>query len=195
MSDLLTAPPAAQRDEILEERLRDLHNALPHDFKAEFVDGELHLMSPSGGRPGRAALSIVLRLHAYERTAGGLAFGDNVGFRVNLPGRRSFSPDAAFYFGAPPTMEWIVGAPAFAVEVRSEWDYGPPMDRKLARKRADYFAAGTTVVWDVDLVGPDTIRVYRADRPDTPDVFRRGETADAEPAVPGWRFPVDELFD
>jgi len=26
-------------------------------------------------------------------------------------------------------------------------------------------------------------------------VFRRGEVADAEPAVPGWRMPVDELFE
>jgi hypothetical protein len=25
-------------------------------------------------------------------------------------------------------------------------------------------------------------------------MFRRGDIADAEPAVPGWRMPVDELF-
>jgi len=29
----------------------------------------------------------------------------------------------------------------------------------------------------------------------TPKIYRRGETAEAEPAVPGWKFPVDELFD
>ena len=28
-----------------------------------------------------------------------------------------------------------------------------------------------------------------------PRVFRRGETADAEAAVPGWQFAVDELFE
>ena len=50
-------------------------------------------------------------------------------------------------------------------------------------------------MWDVDTLGADVVRVYRADRPNVPDVFRRGETADAEPAVPGWRFAVDELFD
>jgi hypothetical protein len=37
------------------------------------------------------------------------------------------------------------------------------------------------------------IRVYRQDDAD-PTVYRRGEIAEAEPAVPGWRFPVDELF-
>jgi Uma2 family endonuclease len=38
--------------------------------------------------------------------------------------------------------------PDFAVEVRSEDDYGPLAERELADKRADYFAVGTQVVWD-----------------------------------------------
>ena len=64
----------------------------------------------------------------------------------------------------------------------------------MAAKRADYFAAGTLVVWDVDLLGPDTIRSYRT-ADGAPTVFRRGEVADAEPAAPGWRIPVGELFE
>jgi len=35
----------------------------------------------------------------------------------------------------------------------------------MARKRADYFAAGTIVVWDVGLLGPDVVRVYKKDEP------------------------------
>ena len=35
----------------------------------------------------------------------------------------------------------------------------------MAAKRADYFAAGTAVVWDVDPVA-ELIHVYRADTPD-----------------------------
>lgn len=62
-------------------------------------------------------------------------------------------------------------------------------------KRADYFAAGTLVVWDVDVMREHVIRVYRESRPEEPDVFRPGEMADAEPAVQGWRFAVDELFE
>ena len=68
-------------------------------------------------------------------------------------------------------------------------------EREMAEKRADYFAAGTKVVWDVDLLGDDVVRVYRADSPEQPTVYRRGETAEAEPAVPGWKFVVNELFD
>jgi Uma2 family endonuclease len=79
------------------------------------------------------------------------------------------------------------------VEVRSEGDYGPAAEAEMAAKRADYFQAGTRVVWDVD---PEAERVhaYRADDPATPTTYRRGEVADAEPAVPGWRIPVEEVF-
>ena len=65
----------------------------------------------------------------------------------------------------------------------------------MTAKRADYFAAGTLVVWDVDLLSEEVVRVYRDGHPDRPaSVFRRGQSADAEPAVPGWVMPVDELF-
>jgi hypothetical protein len=64
----------------------------------------------------------------------------------------------------------------------------------MAQKRADYFACGTLVVWDVDLLGADVIKSYKASDPANPAIFRHGDIADAEPAVPGWRMAVDELF-
>ena len=78
--------------------------------------------------------------------------------------------------------------------MRSEGDYGPRAEDEMARKRADYFAAGTLVVWDVDLVGADVVRVFRAASAE-PSIYRRGDVAEAEPAVPGWRMKVDELFE
>jgi len=123
----------------------------------------------------------------------GIAVGDNAAFVVNLPHRKSFSPDAAFYTG-PITMKFAEGAPVFAVEVRSEGDYGPRAERQMAKKRADYFAAGTLVVWDVDLLSDDVVRVYRASDPENATIYRRGEIAEAEPAVPGWTMAVDDLF-
>jgi Uma2 family endonuclease len=91
-------------------------------------------------------------------------------------------------------MRFIDGPPTFAVEVRSECEYEPGADVDMVEKRADYFAAGTKVVWDVDTKNPDVINVYRPDQPDQPTVYRRGDVAEAEPAVPGWRLGVDELF-
>jgi Uma2 family endonuclease len=174
--------------------IEDLYHA-PDDMKAEIVDGELVLMSPTGNDPSYAAGAVFVSLwHYAEDTGTGQAVGDNAGFRVNLPNRTSFSPDAALYTGPDTGMRFFEGAPVFAVEVRSEGDYDADAEDSVKAKRADYFAAGTLVVWDVDLLGPDVIRSYRADQPDAPIIYRRGEMADAEPAVPGWRFPVDKLF-
>jgi Uma2 family endonuclease len=162
--------------------------------KAELVNGDLVVMSPGGGTHGRAALAIVISLREYERrTRRGYAIPDNVGFLVRLPGRRSFSPDAAFHPG-PIDERFIEGAPVFAVEVRSPEDAGPGAERMMAAKRADYFAAGTLVVWDVDVVREGCVRVYRSSDPESPTVHRRGDVADAEPALSGWVFPVDDLF-
>jgi Uma2 family endonuclease len=162
--------------------------------KAELVDGEIVHMSPSGPMHGRAAMRIAMRLLDYESEIGwGHAVPDNVGFVVNLPHRKSFSPDAGYYRGDV-GMSFVQGAPLFAVEVRSEDDYGKAAEKSMAAKRADYFAAGTLVVWDVALQGEDVVRVYRAGDPDNPAVYRRGDMAEAEPAPPGWTMPVDELF-
>jgi Uma2 family endonuclease len=152
-------------------------------------------MSPTGALTGRAALEIVVSLHAYSRrTKSGQAYGGNVGFVVNLPHRRSFSPDAAYYVGPRSKGRFPEGAPIFAVEVRGKGDYGPAAEREMAAKRADYFAAGTLVVWDVDVLQSETIRVFRASDPTNPTVYSRGQVAEAEPAVPGWNFAVEDLF-
>ena len=175
----------------VEATIEDLYKV---EGKAELVNGEIILMSPTGGLPGYAGDKILSSLFAYsERRKFGLAVGDNKAFVVNLPNRRSFSPDVAFHVGEI-TMKFFEGAPIFAVEVRSEGDYGPRAERGMAKKRADYFAAGTLVVWDVDLLGADVVRVYRASDPTTATIYRLSEIAEAEPAVPEWTMPVDDLF-
>jgi Uma2 family endonuclease len=175
--------------------IEDLYR-VAENGKAEIVDGKLVLMSPAGFLPSEAATVIAASLLAYQRQqGGGRAVGDNAGFLVDLPHRKSFSPDAAWYTGPVEGLKFAEGAPAFAAEVRSEGDYGPRAEEKLAAKRADYFAAGTQVVWDVDLLSEEVVRVYRATAPASPTLYRRGEIAEAEPAVPGWRMPVDEMFE
>ncbi|MDQ3706872.1 MAG: Uma2 family endonuclease [Chloroflexota bacterium] len=176
-----------------EATIEDLYH-VPENGKAEIVNGELVLMSPTGDLPSSAAGAIYASLRQNARLTGGRAYTDNAGFIVNLPHRKSFSPDAAFYVGPRSGGKFLNGAPVFAVEVRSEGDYGPKAERAIAAKRADYFAAGTLVVWDVDVLRDEVVRVYRASDPGSPVVYHRGEVAEAEPAVPGWQMPVDELF-
>jgi Uma2 family endonuclease len=176
-------------------RVEDIYN-VPENGKAEIVNGELVLMPPTGDLPSRAGFNIALSLRAYERlTKKGRAYPDNTGYRVVLPDREFISPDASYYFGQQTGMQFLGGAPAFAAEVRSKNDYGPKAEENLAQKRADYFAAGTLVVWDGDLLNPDVVKSYPSTSPDEPVIFRRGERAHAEPALPGWTMSVDDLFD
>ncbi len=164
--------------------------------KAELVDGGIVQMSPRGSAPGYAAAEIFVSLREYSwRKRMGRAVTDNAAFRVSLPNRGSFSPDAAFYTGPKTGMKFFDGAPFFAVEVRSESDYGAIAERRLAKKRADYFAAGTLIVWDVDLLSDEVVRCYASEQPDEPHVLRRGERAGAEPTLPGWSMLVDDLFE
>ncbi len=163
--------------------------------KAELVNGVIVEMAATGEDPGYAGDKVFMSLfQRTEETSEGRAVGDGKGFVVNLPRRKSFSPDAAYYIAERAGMKFVEGAPLFAVEVRSENDYGPQAEQEMAQKRADYFAAGTLVVWDVDLLSDDVVRVHRASAADAPTLYRRGDVAEAEPAVPGWAMAVNDLF-
>jgi Uma2 family endonuclease len=166
--------------------------------KAELIGGRIVRFMASGDLPSVVAFEIAVSLRAYARASGtGVAYPDGIGYTVpELPsGRESFSPDASYYVGARPPnpMRFIEGAPTFAVEVRSENDYGPAAEVEMAAKRADYFAAGTPVVWDVD-PRAETVAVYRASATAQAVIYRRGDVAEAEPAAPGWRIAVDDIF-
>jgi Uma2 family endonuclease len=166
--------------------------------KAELIGGKVVEVMASGWDPSSCGFNVAIALNDYrKRTGRGKAFADGMGYAIPIlpSGRESFSPDASFYDGPKPTnaMRFIDGPPTFAVEVRCENDYGPAAETELAAKRADYFAAGTSVVWDVDPLAK-TVALYRATAPDQPTVFHAGEVADAEPAVPGWRMPVADVF-
>ncbi len=166
--------------------------------KAELIGGRIVTYMPTGRKPNRVAGRIYRSLDDHAgQTGTGEAFTDNMGYTVPIlpSGRESFSPDASFHRGPFPAddMRFIAGAPHLGVEVRSASDYGPAGEAELADKRADYFQAGTEVVWDVDTMG-ECIHVYRASNPNLPVTFRRGDLADAEPAVPGWRVAVDWIF-
>ena len=175
-----------------EATIEDLYKV---EGKAEIVNGEIVHLPPTGEMPGYAGDEIFASLREHsKRTGAGRAIGDNKAFRVDLPHRKSFSPDAAFHTGALAGAKFYDSAPVFAVEVRSEGDYGPRVERRMAEKRADYFAAGTLVGWDVDVLREEAVRVYRAGAPENPTRYGRGQVAEAEPAVPGWAMPVDDPF-
>ncbi len=175
-----------------------IDDLLDVEGKVELIGGRIVKLMGTGYLPNCVAAKIFRSLDDFaEATGEEVAFTDNIIFAVpELPSsRESFSPDAAYYVGPLPSnlMKPIAGAPTFAVEVRSEGDYGPVAERAMAAKRADYFAARTEVVWDVDPID-ERIYVSRRDRPDVLTTYVRGQVAEAEPALPGWRPLVDDLF-
>jgi len=168
------------------------------DGKAELIGGRIVHLMPTGRLPNRVAFRVARSLDDYATSTGvGEAYTDNVAFAVRelSSGRQSFSPDASYFAGPfpPNPMKFLEGPPTFAVEVRSENDYGRAAEEAMASKRADYFEAGTLVVWDVDPLAK-CIRSYPRERPQEPVLFVSGQEADAEPALPGWRVAVDALF-
>ncbi len=182
---------ASQADATLDDLYRE-------EGKAELIGGRIVRYMATGYRPNRVAGRIYRSLDDHaDRTGRGVACTDNIGFAIPelSSGRQSFSPDAAYYLGPLPAnpMRFIEGPPTLAVEVRSEGDYTPSAEAEMAVKRADYFEAGTPIVWDVDPVA-ETIAAYRAETPGVPITYARGQVAEAEPAVPGWRVDVDWIF-
>lgn len=185
--------PRRKREKSVDDLIAELYRA---EAKAEIINGEIVEFMATGYEPGIAGGNIFVSLKLYQRQTNlGTAFGDNVGFIVNLPHRKSFSPDAAFYTGEKTGMKFAQGAPLFAVEVRSENDYGARAETEIADKRLDYFVAGTEIVWDVDLQSENVIKSFHRNEPNQARIFKRGEIADAEPALPGWTMAVDELFE
>ena len=186
-----TAPPQAP----VRETIADLARV---EGKAELIGGRIvHLMA-TGIRPNLVAGRIYRSLADHvDATGSGVAFTDNMGFAVPelTSGRESFSPDVSYYNGpfSYDDMKFLNGAPTFAIEVRSEGDYGPAADRDIAAKRADYFEAGTLVVWDVD-PKTDLVRSFESTNPERPITFERGQVAEARPALSDWSIAVDRIF-
>ena len=176
-----------------------LDDLLKVEGKAELIAGRIVSLMPTGRLPNLVAKRILRKMDDYVLSLGiGEVYTDNMGYAIRPPllnGRESFSPDVSYYHGPLPAdeMEFISGAPNFAVEVRSDSNYGPAAELEMAEKREDYFAAGTLGVWDVDPLA-QTLTRYQSSNPTVSTVYRRGETADAEPALPGWRLSVDEVF-
>ena len=101
------------------------------------------------------------------------------------------APDVAYVsrerFAGPIPDGFPEFAPDLAVEVRS------PRDRTgaVVAKVSDWLTAGTALVWVVD-PPREQVMVYRADG--TVSVLAVGETLSGEALLPGFAFPLQELF-
>lgn len=155
--------------------------------RAEIVSGAIRQFDFYTHKVSRARGAILVSLHQFLEDKRPCAASSSLAFLVDLPHRGSFSPPVSVFDLPPAGMKFPVGAPMFAVEIETG-------EEDLAAKRADYFAAGTLVVWGVDLLSEEIVRSYTAQNPKAPQVFKRGQVANAQPAVAGWTMEVDRLF-
>jgi hypothetical protein len=156
--------------------------------RAELVKGEIVLFRPLYYGEATIVGNVFDSLRTHQRRS----FGDvhTTTLVYALPdhpsGRQSISPAFSWYHGPLPENDMgpIIGPPTFAGEFSEQMN---------PARLADYFEAGTRVIWEV-FVREKRIRKYTPDRV-APTVFDLGGVADAEPAIPGWRITVDAVFE
>jgi Uma2 family endonuclease len=158
----------------------------------ELVDGVLNMMSPAGGRHGRIAGKLFLRLGNHvEQNQLGAAFAAETGFLLSRNPDTVRAADVSFvssnrlgqYADFP---GFLPLAPDLVAEVVSPTDDS----RAVAAKATAGLDAGVRAVLVVD---PQTrsIHHYRAASP--ADVYDRG-FIDLGDVVPEFRLDVVELF-
>ena len=170
--------------------------ALPDDgIRREIVRGELLTMSPTGGRHGRVANLIAYFLTDFSRrnSLHGEILTNDVGVILQRDPDTLRAPDVAYFQRETlPDGEVPVGffegvAPDIVVEVIS------PSDRPGAvlAKAAEWLRGGAQLVW---LVDPEDQSVLILRSGHNIRALGGEDTLDAEPVLPGFAVPVQELF-
>jgi len=185
LNRIIWLPRAATEDDVL--------RAAAHEPKrlTELVDGVL-VEKAMGQREGFLAASLIAFLMAHVRAnqLGVVGAPDTI---LRLKPGQNRLPDVSFtaWKNLPTADAHLqrVGqyAPDLAVEIISEGN----TRAELTRKRAEYFDAGTKLVWEID---PEarTVTVFTSATDHT--VFGTADVLDGGLIVPGFRLPLAELF-
>lgn len=137
-----------------------------------------------------AEVTTQLKNHVKLKKLGIVTSADGT---VMLYPRQIRIPDCAFYAwsdlpgGKAPTEAIPEIYPTLAVEVLSEGNTRPEMERKLK----DYFFAGTKLVWFID---PDTRTAQIFTAPDQLVTLKETDTLDGGSVLPGFQLPLADLF-
>jgi Uma2 family endonuclease len=157
----------------------------------ELVDGVL-VEKPMGQYESRLAALIIHLLYTFlDKHELGIVLAPDGPMRLAAGSVRL--PDVAFVSWAKfpdrkVTPDAILDrAPDLAIEVLSKSNTRKEMERKLA----EYFAAGTALVWYID---PKTRTAVAYTAPDQGRTHTENEPLDASPVLPGFNLSLRELF-
>lgn len=165
---------------------------MPDDgYHHELVEGRLTTMSPPGFVHGICGGRLMEALGRHVREQGLGHVVQDVGFTLRRNPDTVRAPDVAFVAAArvPPgdlPLKYWPGAPDLAVEVLS------PRERGVQRKVEDYLTSGARAVW---VVRPRdwTVTVHHPGA--SPRVFQEDEMLEDAVVVPGFTYPLRDLFE
>ena len=150
-------------------------------------------MSPAGNIHGRIALRLGGLIGVYvDQNSLGAAYAAETGFIIDRDPDTVLAPGVSFVTQerldqVGPVVGFWPGAPDLAAEVVSPSDSWSEVEEKALR----WLDAGVQIVWVVD-PRQQNVMVYRS-RSEI-RVLVGGDTLEAEPLLPGWSVPVDQLF-
>ncbi|MDT5158375.1 MAG: hypothetical protein QOC99_9 [Acidobacteriota bacterium] len=180
--------------ELTDERLYELSQSNRELRFERTAEGELVIMSPTGGRTSHRNAQIIYFLSEWaNRTGTGLVFDSSGGFR--LPNGAVRSPDAAWvrleqWQNLPEQQKekFIPLCPDFVVELRSATD----SLSELQSKMEEYVAGGARLGWLIDPQGR-RVHVYRAGAQEA-EVLEDPESLSGEAVLKGFVLRLPEIW-
>ena len=162
-----------------------------NDGNYELVDGEVVELAPPNDEHGDTALNVGYAFKGYSRRRGVGQARVETGYTLRVGPDTVRGPDVSFVFR--PRVEgrgqgFPVGAPDIAVEVVSPSN----TPAEVARKVAEYLAAGSQRVWVVYPAGRRVL-IHRAGG----SVLSYGgdDVITDEELLPGFSLPLSEIFE
>lgn len=167
---------------------------MPGRNPCELVAGRIVSMTPTSPAHGRIEANVAAALKQFLRTRDlGVVMAGEVGVFTGRNPDTVRAPDVLFLSHERDARRtsrhgFLDVAPELAVEILS------PTDRpdQVRRKLGEYFAAGVRLVWVIDPAAR-TVRVHRGGG--EPRSLACGEVLTGADVLPGFRMPVDDVFE
>ncbi|MFS8803449.1 Uma2 family endonuclease [Synechococcus sp. R55.4] len=157
------------------------------------AQGELVIMSPTGGETGNLNFEIAGEVYVWNRQSGrGKSFDSSTGF--SLPSGSDRSPDLAWI----PIEKWealdpsvrqgfLPLCPDFVVEILSPTDSWIQTQAKMQ----EYMDNGCRLGW---LLDPKVKRVMIYRQGQAPELVEDPETLSGEDVLPGFTLPIRKIW-